>query len=86
VTDRLIARVYIGQPPWVGKHDLIIPAHLKRLARHWIWRCGFAFGGITTFTAMQLGPVANGVYLTAIFLAGEAALRLDRAPAKGGTP
>jgi hypothetical protein len=43
-----------------------------------MWRGGLGFGGVTTFTSMQLGPWANAAYVLAMFLGAEAALRLDR--------
>ena len=71
-------RIYIGQPPWIGKHDLKIDPKYRTLLRHWMWRGGLGFGGVTTFTSMQLGPWANAAYVLAMFLGAEAALRLDR--------
>lgn len=81
MTPSPLIRILIGQgPPWNVKYDLAAPvvAHFKTLIRHWMWRSGAAFGGITTFATMQLGPLATGVYVAGIFIGIEAAMKLDK--------
>lgn len=83
-------RLYIGNPPQYKfdfKIDKSNPTVIRYrgLLRHWMWRSGVGFGGITTFTAMQLGPWANAVYVLGLFLGVELAMRVDRwAPARRG--
>lgn len=83
MTDRPVVRIYIGSPPWVGKHDLKVDPKYRALFRHWMWRSGVGFGAITTFTAMQLGPWANAAYVLGMFLSVELVMKVDRwAPKK----
>jgi len=62
----------LSSPPRVRISNEDVPL------KHWAWRAVFAFGAVSVFTLMQLGWGATAIFLSGLFLAGEASVKLDR--------
>lgn len=62
----------LSSPPRVRISNQDVPL------KHWAWRAVFAFGAVSVFTLMQLGWAATAIFLSGLFLAGEASVRVDR--------